>query len=323
MPDPTLRQLLSLQSGVVSRRQVIAADGTPSDIRRMLRRREWARVHEGVYVDHTGPLTWLQRAWAGVLYAAPAALCHDSAIRAVDGPGRRDHDDHGPVHVAVARSRQFVAPPGVVAHHLADLDAKVLWNASPPRVRIEQAVVDIAAEARGDFEAVSVLARAVSSRRTTAARVLEALEGRTRVARRDFLTAALRDIAEGACSVLEHAYLSRVERAHGLPCGRRQVRPDGIPIYRDVEYAAQALVVELDGRLDHTDPEARDGDLDRDLAAAVDGRVTVRLGWGQVVGRPCATASRVAALLRVRGWGGSAHACPACADSWPQLGAAG
>lgn len=89
----TLGHLLELQSGVVARRQVLAAGQTDNDIRRRLRRRAWAQVHPGVYVDHTGALTWLQRAWAAVLFAEPAALCHDSALRADDGPGRRDGDE--------------------------------------------------------------------------------------------------------------------------------------------------------------------------------------------------------------------------------------
>ncbi|KRF29423.1 hypothetical protein [Nocardioides sp. Soil805] len=44
-----LRRLMERQSGVVSRRQVLEAGGDDVDIRGMLR----ARVHEGVYVDHT------------------------------------------------------------------------------------------------------------------------------------------------------------------------------------------------------------------------------------------------------------------------------
>ena len=57
-----LSALLSQQSGVVSRRQLLRAGLTDNDIARLLRRRELARVHSGVYVDHTGPLSWLQRA---------------------------------------------------------------------------------------------------------------------------------------------------------------------------------------------------------------------------------------------------------------------
>jgi hypothetical protein len=307
-------RILHEQAGVISRRQAHAAGVADHDIRRLLRRREWAPVHDGVYVDHTGPLQWLQRAWAAVLFAWPAAICHDSALRAADGPGKRERDDTDPIHVAVQRNRAFVAPPGIVPHRLADLGLKAQWNLGPPRLRIEQAVLDVAAEAGDDFRAIAVLGAAVQSRRTTAERVLEALHGRTRIARRTFLIGVLRDIAEGTCSALEHGYLTRVERAHGLPVPGRQVAASARgPIYRDVEYRRYGLVIELDGRLFHGSPEARDRDLDRDLDAALDGRSTVRLGWGQVYGRPCRTAARVASLLRTRGWAGQLVRCPGCA----------
>jgi hypothetical protein len=192
--------LLARQAGVVSRRQLLEAGLTPNDLRRLLRRRELTAVHPGVYVDHTGPLTWTQRAWAVVLHAWPAALCHESALRAADGPGRRDRLDSGPLHVAVDRRRSFVAAvPGVVTHHLAEFEAKVQWNLGPPRVRVEEAVLDVAAEAPSRFGAIAVLSDAVQSRRTTAPRVLGAIERRTRVPRREFLTGVLLDIAEGTC----------------------------------------------------------------------------------------------------------------------------
>ncbi len=318
--NPEIDRLLRDQSGVIARRQALMVGLADHDIRRLLRRREWALVHDGVYVDHTGPLTWLQRAWAAVLFAWPAALCHDSAIRAADGPGRRDRDDTSPLHVAVERDRAFTAPAGVVPHRLADLDLKTHWNLGPPRLRIEQAVLDVAAESADDFTAIAVLAAAIQSRRTTAERVLEALHTRTRIPRRTFLIRVLRDIADGSCSVLEHGYLSRVERPHGLPRAGRQVRASSRgPIYRDVEYRRLRLVVELDGRLFHNTAEARDRDLDRDLDAALDGRDTVRLGWGQVFGRPCRTAARLAQLLHQHGWGGQLVPCPGCAPDGGDL----
>ena len=133
----------------------------------------------------------------------------------------------------------------------------------------------------------------------------------------------LADVAAGTCSVLEHGYLARVERPHGLPTADRQVHDSRCgPLYRDVEYAAARLRVELDGRLFHDNARARDLDLDRDLDSAVDGRTTVRLGWGQVHGRPCATARRVAVLLQQRGWGGVATPCPECADVTTQYAGA-
>lgn len=307
--------LLNLQMGVISRTQALGAGATRANIRRDLRRREWARVFPGVYVTHTGPMTWLQRAWAAVLFHAPAALCQDSALRAVEGPGRRDHDDPGPIHVAVDRSRTVSRRPGIVVHQTGQFQLKVLSNTSPPRLRIEHAALDVAASAPDDLAAIAVLSRVVGSRHTTAVRLLEALEGRSRIARRGFLGAVLTDVAGGTCSVLEHSYLTRVERPHGLPRAGRQVR-DSLKgtIYRDVDYHRYDLVVELDGRLFHGSVTARDSDLERDLDTQVGERTTVRLGWGQAHQRPCATAYKLAQILNRHGWEGRFERCPDCPD---------
>lgn len=130
-------------------------------------------------------------------------------------------------------------------------------------------------------------------------------------------------MAQGTCSVLEHGYLSRVERAHGLPSAARQFR-DSVqgPVYRDVDYRDFGLVVELNGRLFHDNALDHDRDLERDLDVAAGGRATVRLGWGQVFGRPCTTAVKVGRMLQARGWGGSTVACPACAGPIPRYAGA-
>jgi hypothetical protein len=300
-----LEALLRDQSGVVSRSQALDAGATENDVRRLLRRRELVVVHPGVYVDHTGELNWLQRAWAAVLFAWPAALSHQSALRAADGPGS-GKEDH--VHVAVGRDRRLSAPVGVRVHRTVRLGDHVLWNLGPPRVRYEDAALDVSLAAADELASITALAKAVGSRRTTAQRMATSLAGRRRTPRRAWLEGVLGDIASGTCSVLEHGYLSRVERPHGLPVAERQTRlisTMGV-IYRDVRY--ETFEVELDGCL-HTGAEQRDRDLDRDLDAAVDGRSTVRLGYGQVFSRPCATAGRVAALLQARGWDGEVQSC--------------
>jgi hypothetical protein len=308
--------VLALQSGVISRRQLTAAGARGHDVKRMLRRRDLVRLYDGVFVNHTGQPTWVQRAWGGVLLAWPAALARDSALRAGDGPGRAGRDD-SVVHLAVDRHRTLQVPSGYRLHRISDLDAKVQWNASPPRVRIEEALVDVAAAAGGQFDAIATLADAVRARRTTPERIRDALDGRARVARRTFLHGVLTDLGQGTCSVLEHGYLTLVERPHGLPVAERQLL-DSVngPLYRDVVYAV-GQVVELDGRMWHDSPHQRDADLDRDLDAAVERLGTVRLGWGQVFARPCATAFRVGRLLNARGWPGTTRTCPACPESLP------
>lgn len=308
-----LDDLLTLQSGVVTRRQLLELPLTAADVRRLLRRRELVAVSAGVYVNHTGELTWIQRAWAAVLAVWPAALCHQSALRAADGPGRTTVG--GPIHVAVDRRRSPAAPVGVRLHQLSHLDDRVQWNLAPPRVRIENAVLQLAAECRDEVEAVALLADAVQARRTNADRLLAALGTHERIARREFLGAVLLDVAHGTCSTLEHGYLTRVERPHGLPAGERQVLASSRgPILRDVEYRRFGFIIELDGRLFHDNARSRDRDLDRDLDALVEGRSTGRLGWGQVFGRPCDTAHRVGRILQQGGWPGIVQPCPACAS---------
>ena len=312
--------LLAQQSGVVSRRQLIGLGAEPHDLQRMLRRRDLTRVHDGVFVDHTGPLNWLQRAWVGVQLAWPAALSHDSALRAADGPGRHGRDD-ALVHLAVDRGRAVRVPSGYVLHRLGGFEEKVQWNASPPRIRVEEALLDVAAHAKDDLTAIAVLADAVQARRTVPARIRSALDARARIPRREFLHGVITDVQSGTCSVLEHGYLTLVERPHGLPTARRQLR-DSVrgPVLRDVVYVAYDQVVELDGRQFHDSAAQRDADLDRDLDAATSGRSTVRLGWGQVYGRPCATAVRVGSLLNARGWVGHVQTCPRCPDRWRLAG---
>ena len=62
------------------------------------------------------------------------------------------------------------------------------------------------------------------------------------------------------------------------------------------------MIVELDGRVHHGSTAARDRDLDRDLDAATDDKLTLRIGYGQVFGRGCVTATKVGSVLSRRGW---------------------
>jgi len=305
--------LASAQDGVVSRRQLLALGCTDGDIRVWRGRRLLMTVHDGVHLDHTGPPTWCQRAWAAVLVTAPAVLCGSSALVA-DGL-RRSVDVRADIEVAVEARRRPTPPPGVRVRRVAGLTERARWQLHPPRDRVEEAALDVAAAAADELAAVAVLAEVVTARLTTASRLRDALGRRTRVRRRDVLVAVLDDLAAGACSVLERAYLKDVERAHGLPTGGRQVRDSARgTVYRDVEYTPYGVLVELDGRADHTRFEDRDRDLDRDLDAAASGRVTVRLGWGQVLRRSCRTAGRLAVLLRRGGWTGELRRCPRCRD---------
>lgn len=305
-----LAHLLTVQDGVVSRRQVRELNGTDFDIARMVRRRELATVHPGVYVDHTGPPSWEQRAWAAVLHYWPAALTRESAL---PGPKKA-----GAIHVAVATNRNVKQVPRVVVHRTADFDVRVLWVKSPPRVAIEHAAIEVAIAKSDRLEKFHVLAKACQGWETTAAAIAATLQARRRVPDKTFLLELLADLKEGACSVLEREYLE-LERRHGLPGGddRRQKRAvvDGRSAYRDVDHGEFDLLVELDGKPFHDNALDRDNDFERDLDAAVTGDLrTVRLTYGQVLRNGCRTVRKVATLLERGGWPGPFVRCPNCPE---------
>ena len=284
-------------------------------IARLLRRKEWIVVHPGVYIVHNGAPSWHQRAWAAVLYAWPAALTHDSALRAAHGPGRRTDRAERPIQVAVDRHRHLARREGIRFRRVSAFGERVQWNRSPPCVRYEDAALDVAAEKADPVASVGVLADACGSRRTTAARLLERLEGRERIAQRAWLRTVLTDVAVGTCSVLEHGYQTLVVRPHGLPAGELQSTGVGAGgrVYRDVMLEELGMYVELDGRLFHTSAVDRDRDLERDLDAAVErDATTLRLGFGQVYKRSCATAGKLALVMGKHGWAGKVRPCDQC-----------
>jgi hypothetical protein len=149
---------------------------------------------------------------------------------------------------------------------------------------------------------------------TTAPRLLAVLEELTRLPHRGTVAEILADVAAGTRSVLERRYLTDVERAHALPEGQRQLRQataSGV-VHRDTHYAPQRTLVELDGAFGHRDSVDRRADLQRDLDAALDGQLTLRPGWAQVL-EPCRLAAVVAHVLRGRGWSGTPDRCgPGC-----------
>jgi hypothetical protein len=129
-----------------------------------------------------------------------------------------------------------------------------------------------------------------------------------RLPRRGLIDDVLADVASGALSALERRYLRDVERAHALPRARRQrVAPGAV---RDVEYRRWLTRVELDGRLGHEFSSDRWDD--RDVDSAVEGHLTVRIGWRQVL-EPCRLAGRMARILAARGWPDRPQPCgPSC-----------
>ncbi|MER7249317.1 hypothetical protein [Kribbella sp. NPDC000426] len=300
-------ELRRRQAGAFSREQAIAHGISDKVMQGRCRARQLQRVHSGVYADFTGPLPWSTRMWAAWLACGPgAALTGATALRAYGVGG--DLDDR--IHLAVPHSRRVGRRFGVVVSRHRDLSSLLHPTRDPPAVRLEVAVLIAAAAETDVARRAAILLDACRQRRTTPARLSAELHSLPELKGRRVLRRILTDAAEGVQSFLEQTYLRRVERAHGLPRARRQVRvvDGGSVVYRDSEYTPYDVIVELDGRAGHTDSLSRWRDMTRDNAAATTGKVTLRFGY-QVVSEPCRAASQVAATLHLHGWPGHPHPC--------------
>ena len=306
-----LQRLLREQDGVVGRSQLVALGASRNDVRRLLSRGELVAIHPRVYVNHSGPPTRRQRQWAAVLACAPAALHRESALDAHgmtrDRPSQSSRDQ--PIHLLVDQHRRIVPPAGVTIERVADRATWIQANRRPPRAQFDYALLKAAGH-RGEADAIGLLSDAVHQGLTTAPRLLEVIARLPRLPRRALLGDVLADVEAGTRSVLEQRYLRDVERAHGLPEGERQLRQDTVSgvVQRDIRYADQRTLVELDGAFGHRDAVDKWADLQRDLDAAVDDHLTLRPGWAQVL-EPCRLAGLVSTVLRHRGWTGRPRAC--------------
>jgi predicted transcriptional regulator of viral defense system len=303
-------ELARWQAGAISRQQLLAAGLTPQMITTRLERQRWQQLYRGVYATFTGPpprKAWL---WGAVLRAGPGAVL--SHLTAAELHGLSDSQAEA-IFVTVPATRRITAPEIIVRTSSRIAEARQP-NREPPRTSVEETVLDLTQLSWTFDDACGWVTQAVARRLTTEMRLREALTLRKKLRWRHELGDVLKAAADGIHSVLEYRYLRDVERAHGLPRSRHQVRMviDGKTVYRDAYYEKYKLAVELDGKLAHPDEE-RWRDRHRDNQAGAEGILTARYDWRDVNGHPCETALLQARILRKRGWTGKPRPCsPAC-----------
>lgn len=296
------------QDGAIARSQLLDVGATRSWIEARLTSGRWQRVFAGSYVMFSGPVPFRTQVSAAVLRAGDGAMAYGRTAAALDGLAEQSS---GPVHVLVPASRRVVVEPAIVVHRSRLTVERVHPSRWPRRTRIEHTVLDLCADAERLLDVAGWVSRAVGRRLTTPERLRLALASRGRQRWRAELHAVLSDVASGAQSPLELAYLRRVERAHGLPSGVRQRRLAGRSVrWVDVDLEPHSVRIELDGRLGHVEEGAfRDHRRDNDATRA--GNATLRYGWADVFSRPCEVAAEVGAVLAARGWAGRPRRCSA------------
>jgi predicted transcriptional regulator of viral defense system len=306
-PDARLLALAEAQGGVITLGQAGDLGVGPWAARRLAQER-WQRMAPGVFYLGLGAPPWPAQAWAGLLLGGPRArLAGDSAAH-LHG---LEQEVPSTVEVLVPLDRQVRDRWPWVFHRERPgvRDPRSVGKLS--RTTVEDTVLDLVDRATTAGEVQALVAGAVQQRRTTVPRLRRAAAGRARLRHRRLVEALLGDVALGAETALEIAYLHKVERAHGLPRGVRQHRAGHGPAVRDVLYEGFGVVVELDGRLGH-EGMGRFRDMERDNAAAVAGEDTLRFGWHDVDDRCCQAAFQLGAVLARRGWDEEPRRCARC-----------
>jgi very-short-patch-repair endonuclease len=213
------------------------------------------------------------------------------------------------IQVTVPSTRR-ISTPGIIIRISGRAEQARQPSREPPRTTVEETVLDLTQLSRTFDDVCGWITRACARRLTTEERLRAAMASRKKMRWRAALDDILAAAGDGIHSVLEYRYLRDVERAHGLPRSRHQVRVviDGRPAYRDAYYEQYQVAVELDGKMAHPDEE-RWRDSQRDVKAHARGIVTCRYGWRDVYSHPCETAALLARILTQRGWKGTAVPC--------------
>jgi hypothetical protein len=306
-----LADLLDLQHGVVAVEQALQRGVSHATILAHLSAGRWQRLQRGVFAAFTGRVSFEARLWAALLRIGDTATTSHLTAAYLDGLA----DEPGQLlHLTVDRTRRVTGHLDGIRLHYTERVASIRHPARlPPRTRIEETVLDLAADTSSIDEVATWVTRACQRRLTTPERISEALSRRKKMRWRRALVAMVADVAEGAQSPLEVEYLRRVERAHGLSTGVRNQRwVDRTIRWIDVDLDEFDTRVELDGRLGHEE-EGRFRDRRRDNKSTVSGKATLRYGHAEVFGDPCGIAEEVAAVLTARGWTGYLRPCsPHC-----------
>lgn len=308
-PRSTIADLARRSDGVLTVRRLLAVGADRDWVDRQVARGHWQRIHRGVLVVYSGPLTWRTRARAALAYAgAGAALSHAAAAYLYEFTERPPRV----LDVTIPQARRVCPSDGLRLHRGTVRHVDVRGRLVV--VGRGDTVLDLVAATRGEDDAVAVIAGAVRAR-TSPHDVLEALQRRPRTRGASLVRELLALVAAGNESPLELRYHRDVERRHGLPRAilqRRQI-VGGLWIRADRLYAGLGVRAELDGELAH--PGGRtDRDTWRDNAVLIAvGDITLRYRWSHVRITPCDTALQVAAALRSRGWKGTPRQCrPGC-----------
>ena len=265
------------QHGLVTRAQLLALGIPERTLAEWCRRGLLVRRLPAVYELGPHAETPERPLWAAVLYAGPGAML--SHMTAAWWYGLIDFPPRGVVQVSTPR--QISCRPGIQVFARRKLDRAL--HRSLPVTSVAQTVLDLAAVAQP-----RLVRKALANLDYRQELDIGALE--TRCGRRVAGSAALRQaltVHEPQLARvngrLEEDFLEWCER-HALPLPIVNVRVHGILV--DAYWPEQRLVVELDGRANHSSPAQLRRDRRNDLLLREHGLTVARYDWALLHDEP-------------------------------------
>lgn len=243
------RDLADAQAGLLSRRQLRELKVTPSEIRHHVSMERWAHRSRQVVSTTTGPLSWEQRLWLGVLHAGPSAMIGGLTATAERGLRKWDRED---VTVYVANPMSFEPLEGFRFFRTRRPFKLLVGPGELPTAQVEPAVLLFASYERSLRTALGAIAAVTQQRLTTVDRLQEWTGTLAPLRRGREIRGLLEDLRGGAQSLAE-VDVAIACRDHGVaPPERQRVRHDreGRRRYIDCEWRlpdGTTLELEVDG----------------------------------------------------------------------------
>lgn len=294
MPAPREAQILALaarQQRSVTRQQLLRLGLGPWAIGYRVRQGRLHRAYTNVYTVGPPPATPVERAAAAVLACGTGAVLSHRSGLALWGLAKQRT---GPVHVTAPGQRRRPGIAAHVSHALTRADVRVQLGipiTSPART-----VLDSAPEL-----GPARLPRVIDDARIAGLLHLAELDELLRRVPRHPGRAAARAHLDGDTgptrSEFERAFLAFCQR-FALP--RPLVNIPVAGFEADALFAAERLVVELDGWRYHQGRPSFEDDRERDAARLAAGIATYRLTWRRLMDTPEREAERLRAVLATR-----------------------
>jgi very-short-patch-repair endonuclease len=292
--------LASRQHGALSNRQLRRLGIGARVQRTLLAARRFELAAPGVVVVAGSADTWHRRLSVGLLALGPKAFISHESAAALLG---LDRSQASVLAFTVPRGCRLVELPGATVHtttHLGSVD--VITVAGFRCTSATRTVLDLAADGATSDRLAAAIDSAVRLRLSAPLVIIERLTGLRGPGRRGVRILDQLLVDAGGESLLERRFLELVRQA-GLPRPQtqRRIRSDGRHVARvDFVYDDLRVVIEVTGRIGHSNPADRGRDAQRRNELQDLGYLIYEYTWADVTRRPAFVTATLESRLRAR-----------------------